>query len=232
MSETHARLHSVPAPRAPEPQAPLSGVPLSVVFADGEELARVRDGESDELTLSPPFHVSDEDAYLVLPDDIGSEIVDILADGDADLLAEAMRDGLVVTGTVAQAGRGRVVLSVEDCVVPAELFADGLPYAGEVIARTPTQALTDLNALPHAHVTVCGALCDAEGLTAMLTAEEHIGISWRVPAKLKERGLELAPTLVWSRELPDGRVAVELALFAEYEELVVVLRPCTIARGD
>ena len=70
------------------------GVPLSIVFADGDAIHAAARGASRSIRLTPPFHVSDEDAYLVLPEDIGGEIVDILRDGDAELLAEAMRDAM------------------------------------------------------------------------------------------------------------------------------------------
>ena len=36
------------------------------------------------------------------------------------------------------------------------------------------------------------------------------------------------PTYAWSRRLSDGRIGIEAALFCEYEEHVVVLRPAAI----
>ena len=96
-------MHLVTQPRstpmpAPSPHEVFVGVPLSIVFADGDAIHAAARGASRSIRLAPPFHVSDEDAYLVLPEDIGAEIVDILRDGDAELLAEAMRDGLLVAG--------------------------------------------------------------------------------------------------------------------------------------
>src|SRR5689334_4222796 len=94
--EPEATMHVVHRKAATQGLESLAGVPLSVVFADGAELARVRDDGEGSVRLVPPFHVSDEDAYLVLPDDIGVDLLDILRDGDVDLVHEAMRDGLVV----------------------------------------------------------------------------------------------------------------------------------------
>src|SRR5690606_21291334 len=72
------------------------GLPLNVLFADGEDMERLRAQGQGVLVLEPPFHLSHEDAYLVLPSDIGLEIVDIMRDADLDLLHETMRDSLVV----------------------------------------------------------------------------------------------------------------------------------------
>jgi hypothetical protein len=61
----------------------------------------------------------------------------------------------------------------------------------------------------------------------MLTSDEWAGISWRVPKDRKDlAGVD--PTYAWSRRLSGGRVGIEAALFVEYEELVVVLRPAIL----
>jgi hypothetical protein len=64
---------------------------------------------------------------------------------------------------------------------------------------------------------------DDEGLERVLREPEHVGVSWRVPENRRDL-IGVDPTYVWSRRLTD-RVGVELALFLEYEELVVLLRP-------
>ena len=96
------------------------GVPLSVCFATGEDIELCRSAGRGVLTLEPPFHLSENDMYLVLPDDIGMEIVDIMRDGDVDLLGESMRDGLLVLGTMERSARARVQLHVEHTATPAE----------------------------------------------------------------------------------------------------------------
>ena len=228
-------MHLVAQPSKHTAQAPslhevFSGVPLSIVFADGESIAAVVRGDAETIPLAPPFHVSDEDAYLVLPEDIGTEIVDILRDGDADLLAEALRDGLLVIGSIEREGRA-VELVIESFVVPAKALAEGLPYAETVQLTSLEGALELLNALDHVQITVCSALIDEDGLEEVLSKPDYIGPSWQAPETLAKHGAGVEPTYVWSRRQRDGRVGIELALFSEYEELVVLLRPALLAPG-
>lgn len=213
--------------QAPSPHEIFSGVPLSVVFADGDAIAAAKRGDAETIPLSPPFHVSDEDAYLVLPEDIGSEIVDILRDGDSDLLAEALRDGLLVIGSIEREGRG-VELVIESFVVPATALAEGLPYAETVRLVNLESALVAINALDHVQITVCSALVDEEGLAEVLSKADYVGPSWQAPDALAKHGAAVEPTFVWSRRQRDGGVGIEFALFSEYEELVVLLRPALL----
>lgn len=208
------------------PHAAFSGVPLTVCFAEAEAIEAAREGRAETLPLTPPYNVSDEDAYFVLPDDIGMEMVDILHDGDLELLVEALRDGLLVIGGVTRA-RGRVSISVETAVRPADALREGLPYAATVpvgAGEDPTRAI---NLLDHAQCTCVSALVDDEGLDLILRRELYVGISWRVPRSAPDK-LHIDPTSVWSRHLPDGRVAIELALFQEDDELVVLMRPVAL----
>lgn len=214
----------------------LVGLPLTVVFAEAEAIEAVRDGGAARLRLAPPYHASDEDAYLVLPDDIGGEIVDILADGDLDLLQEALRDGLVVLGALERdaderrAGKRAVYLAVERALTPATALATGLPYADSVPLVDAATTLEALNALDQVQVTVCGAFVDEEGLAKALGEAVHVGALW-TPERGgdgRARDGSVQPCLGWTRHLDGGRVGVELALFGEYEELVAVLRPALL----
>jgi hypothetical protein len=219
-------LRTAPAVSEPTLAELVTGLPLSVVFADLEAIDAVRAEGEGSIPLSPPFHVSDEDAYLVLPDDIGLEIVDMFRDGDLDLLEEAMRDGLVVVGTIEKEGRA-LVLDVEQCARPADLLRE-LPYAETVGYGRGADPLPALNALDHVQCTVASRFVDEAGLDAILGKREHAGASWRVPKKDKHLA-HVDPTYAWSKHLPDGRVGIECALFGEYEELVAVLRPAALA---
>jgi hypothetical protein len=201
------------------------GVPLSVVFADGEQLAAVRDGDADRVALEPPFHVSDEDVYLVLPADIGLELVDIFADGDAELLADSMREGVLVLGSIEREGKGRVVLDIEEAIVARDLLMKDLPYAAEVSAGA--DAVEELNALPEAQITMASQLVDDDGLESMLARDAHIGVSWRVPPN-EPTMAGVDPTYAWSQKRADGSIGIEAVLFSEYEELVMLLRPARL----
>lgn len=224
----------------PEPTQPVTndrdsahatfvGAALVVVFAQAEEIARVREQGSGLVALEAPYHVSEEDTYLLLPDDIGEEIVDILRDGDAELVREAMRDGLCVQGEVGKHPRGRgMVLEAEQVCTPAWLLAQNDRYM-TTVAVTAADSLRTLNQLAHVQCTTLSALCDDEGLEQMLRAEgEMIGCSWRPPASAR-RLQDIDPTYVWSRRLDERRVGIELALFREDEELVAILRPACLS---
>lgn len=221
-------MHCVQTDRPEELHTVFAGVPLSVAFADGEAIAAVREGVTRALPLVPPFHVSDEDAYLVLPDDIGMEIVDILRDGDLELLGEAMRDGLLVIGEVARGTKGGVELRVAASIAPRDALARGLPYA-EAVAMDE-DAVDAVNELDHVQVTVASSLIDDEGLQEMLEAREWAGTSWRVPAGAPAHLRGAEPTYAWSRRIAPNRVGIELALFVEYEEIVCLLRPAVLER--
>ncbi|MDQ3032971.1 MAG: hypothetical protein M3Y87_11175 [Myxococcota bacterium] len=208
----------------------IQGLPLSIVFAEGEAIEALRARGEGSLLLQPPFHVSDSDAYLVLPDDIGLELVDMFRDGDLDLLAEAMRDGLIVVGTIEKEGRGRIVLSVEQSARPADLLQE-LPFGETIGVGRGVDPLPLLNALEQVQCTVASGFVDDQGLEKMLRKREYAGVSWRVP-KADKHLAHVDPTYVWSKRQPDGRVGIECALFSEYEELVAVLRPAVLAPAD
>ncbi len=210
--------------------AELVGVPLSVVFASGEQIEKVRRDGTGTIVLAAPYHVSSDDAYLVLPEDIGTEIIDIMRDGDLDLLHEAMRDGLFAVGTVERVRKGVVALEVERSETPAGALAAGRRYAADV-SLADGDLLDALNDLDHAQCTVASALVDDEGLDQMLRESEHVGTSWRTPADAPAELRGTEPTYAWSRRLADGRVGIELALFAEYDEIVALFRPAAISLG-
>jgi len=209
----------------------LIGAPLSVVFAEGDAIERLRERGQGALVLEPPFHVSDEDCYLVLPDDIGTEIVDILRDHDHELMHEALRDGLVVLGCIERRERGVVELHAEEVVTPAEALRQGLEYAAEVTVGGEDDPVEMANAMSHVQCTLVSGLLDDEGLERMLRKPEFVGSTWRVPAEAADRLVGVEPTYGWSRHVGPGRVGIELALFIEEEELVVLLRPLMLVAG-
>lgn len=216
----------------------VSGLPLTIVLVDGEELAEARErlarGEAVEsLALIPPFHVSDDDAYLVLPEDIGVELREMFADGDVDLLADAMREGLLVIGTVERGERRgahrEMRLVVDDAEIVERLLAR-MPYTDTVDVAPGSDPLGAINALEQFKNTVASAFLDRKGLEKILTKPEQAGVSWRPPADDKQlAGVD--PTYAWTRRLDGGRIGVEAALFCEYEELVMVLHPAMLRFG-
>jgi|GEM_PF-2539185 len=245
--------------------AQVAGLPLSVAFADAEELASLREAleggeELVEVLVNPPFHVSTDDAYLVLPEDIALDLREMFQDGDCDLLGDAMKEGLVVIGTLEKAGRGTLSagfppgtrsagfppgtrsagfptgkwkLVIDKAAIPAVLMRT-MPYADSIEVGRGQDPIETLNALPQAKVTLQSELMDHSGLQRLVTgllvkpdATEHAGISWKAPRDRKDlTGVD--PTFAWSKKHSDGKVGIEAALFCEYEELVVVLRPALL----
>lgn len=206
------------------------GSSLVVAFAEAEEITRLRTVGDGWVILQPPYHLGEEDTYLLLPSDIGEEIVDILRDGDAELLHEAMRDGLLVQGEIGKNPRGRgMALHAERVCTPLAIFQPEVAHAATVSLSANVDLLRALNTLPHVQCTTLSALMDDEGLDHVLRADsELIGCAWRPPASARRlSGIE--PTYIWARRLDGNRIGIELALFREDDELVVVLRPAVIA---
>lgn len=209
----------------------LLGTPLSVVFADGDAIAAARDGAAPSIALAPPFHVSDEDAYLVLPEDIGIEILDILRDGDEELLREAMRDSLLVSGSVESTRKGEMSLFVDECVTAADALKAVDGYAERYALKQGVDAVQGINRIGTFACTVASQCIDDDSLEQMLREEEFIGTSWRVPEGAPAE-LHGDPTFAWARKTRRGTVGVEFLLFQEYDELVAFLRPLEIAVDD
>jgi len=176
-----------------------------------------------KLTVEEPTAFPDAHAYLVLPTDIGTEIVDILEDSDRELLGEAMRDSLLVLGTL-EPGED-FTLDVTAAISPRKALATEPPFAATVAVGGGGDPLPDINGLPHLHITMLSSLVDDESLEKILRRREFAGTSWRVPPDLREQLDAVSPTYAWSRRQTDGTVGIEFALFVEDEELIAVLRP-------
>ncbi|MCA9583263.1 MAG: hypothetical protein KC416_15795, partial [Myxococcales bacterium] len=205
-------------------QLELSGVPLTVVFADGEAIKAAHDDGSFAILLDPPFHVSDEDAYLVLPSDIGMEILDIFGDADAELLDEALRDGLLVIGAVERSEDGDVHLLADEVMRPGDALRSGMPYHHRCEIAPESDCVSVINGTPGLQCTMASRLLDEETFERILAQREFIGCSWKAPegAPPDQQG---DPTYAWTKHLGPGRIGIEMALFHEYEELIVVFRP-------
>lgn len=206
------------------------GAALGVLFADGDELTHLRASGAGVLPLSPNYSICADDTYLVLPDDIGDEIVDIMRDGDHALLAEALDEGLVCCGHIQHARGGCPVLSADAVKGARALLEARLAYAAMLHPSREAAPLRQINALPHLQCTMLSALLDEAGLSAVLTQDEHLGASWQVPDDSPALA-QIDPTYVWSRRTGPGEVGIELALFVEEGELIALLRPLKLRLG-
>lgn len=204
------------------------GIPLSVVFADGDAMAAARAGKKT-LALEPPFHVSDSNSYLIVPVDLGLELLEIFRDGDVDLVHELSRDSLVATGSVEKEGKGKMSLSIDRAESLAAVLAKSTKHGATVRGSNVKAIVESTNKLPVAAVTVGSALLDEDGLVSMLQAREYVGESWSSADGTSAEKLGVEPTYAWSKRMPDGQVGIQLALFSEYDELVALIRPVAFA---
>ena len=149
-------------------------------------------------------------------------VVDIARDGDTDSLRASLRSGLLVIGTIERARGGVVDLHVDEMASPTDAL-QSMAFAAEVRIDEEVDTVATINALPNVQCTLLSGLIDELGLTRILRRGEHLGTSWRSPGTGATASAE--PTFAWTRQLAPGRIDFELALFLEYEELVVLLRP-------
>lgn len=199
-------------------------LPLSIVYARRADLPAAREG--GRIPLTPPFHVSDDDAYLLVPDDVGLGLVDVFAHANERALSDVLRTAVLVLGVIEREGR-TTFLEIDDAARLGPMLGQ-MRYFLEQSADE--SALLALNGLEQAQVTVASELVDEAGLDAMLVGVQHIGPTWRVPPHRKDLA-EVDPTHAWSRRLPDGRIGIEMVVFQEYEELVALLRPAALRPG-
>ncbi len=203
---------------------PFVGVPLPVLAVAAERIEALASGVEDELCFPGSFPLAPEDRYLLLPEDIALDLVDILADGDEELWAETLRDGLLVEGACEHYTDGVTRLLVRAGHNPGEWFRSARGYARTLgVGPGSPDPLQRLNRDAGLRCTMLGGLLDEEGLDRVLAAPCFLGVGWRPPARYALQGL--CPTWVWSRRLPDGSAAVEFVLFQEEDELSAMLRP-------
>ncbi len=207
-------------------RSPYVDLAFSLAIADADQIAALREAGNGAITLAAPYHMSEDDAYLVVPEDIGLELVDILRDGDHELLLETMRDGLLVLGQLERGEHGMQLLA-ETCAAPATVLSQGLPHA-EQIALDGSDLVRRINQLGHLQCTTLSAMVDDDGIENILRQDEYVGASWTLDASLTKRLGHVEPTYVWSRRERSGAVSVELALFSEDDEIVVLMRPLQI----
>ncbi len=205
---------------------PYVGLAFCLAITDADSIAALREAGEGRIALAAPFHMSEDDAYLIVPEDIGLELIDILRDGDLELLHETLRDGLLAVGQLERAERG-MMLSVERCITPLTALKEGLPHT-EQLSPEGTDPVRRINQLGHVQCTTLSALVNDEGLEQMLRSEEYVGTSWTLDPALEKRLGQVEPTYVWSRRRQDG-VSVELAVFSGVDEVVLLLRPLLIA---
>lgn len=203
------------------------GVPLGLLFAEPEHMSAIAPDYHGTLEVEEPAALTDANAFLILPSDIGTEIIDILEDGDRELLGEAMRDGLLALGSLGPGDPDEETMrfEMEAAISPRDALALEPDYAETVPVGGGGDPLPAINGLPLLQLTMLSSLVDDESLEKILRRREFAGTSWRAPPNLREQLDAVSPTYLWSRRQLDGSVGIEFALFVEEEELIALLRP-------
>lgn len=218
----------VPPPsQAESPLRHFVGAPLVILFADAEELQPSRQRGGGTIEVSAGVSLSDDDTYLIVPDDVGDELVDILRDADRELLEETLDESLLVLGDLHRGAEGRTVVAADFAMSVTEAFRQGLPYAAQVPVDGQGGGLRSLNQLAHVQCTMVSALMDTDGWRSVLRQSNYIGVSWRSPADTPSLA-SLSPTFVVSNRSGDGHIGLDLALFVEDDDLVALVRPAEL----
>lgn len=197
----------------------LCGKPLTIATADAAAIAALREGLVSELAITPPIHVSDHDAYLL----VEPQGADVPLTPSTDAPALLLR-ALVVEGTLARQ-RGRVMLSVADRWEPLALV-DEKPFDATLRMRRNVDLLPALNRLPFAHCSTGAHLFDRRGLDQVVRSRSFVGPSW-APELPDDEEADTDATWVWSRRTT-GAVNVHLAVLGEYEERYALINPVQV----
>lgn len=198
---------------------PLCGKLLTIAMADAGAIAAVREGVLSDLRMRPPIHVSDHDAYLLVP--LGAFDESSGGPGDA---AALLAGALVVQGTVS-IQKGRATLAVNERWDPLALVQDK-PFDATVRLTANTNLVPQLNELPFAHCSTAARLFDRRGLEHVVRSRSFVGTSWAPELPDDEEG-DADPTWVWSRRT-NGSVAIHLAILGEYEERYALINPVRV----
>lgn len=198
---------------------PLCGKLLTIAVADAGAIAAVREGVLSELRMRPPIHVSDHDAYLLVPPGALDE-----QSAGPDAAAAFLGTALVVQATVA-IQRGRALLAVNERWDPLALVQDK-PFDATVRLTPNANLVPQLNELPFAHCSTAARLFDRRGLERVVRQRSFVGASWAPELPDDEEG-DADPTWVWSRRTSGG-VAIHLAILGEYEERYALINPVRV----
>lgn len=211
-------------PLPPERDYPFGQTPLTVAFADRDDLLHVEPGAAVRLAAVP--EISSDDAYLLLPLRARDSLLRAFARGRAGALAAWLDGARVLRGEVERVRGPRIW--VGDVWRAADVLRGP---AAVVLRERGDDALRAVNALPWVRSLAQGGLLDRDGLATLRERDAYVGVSRRGVEGLGLGRDAVASTFVWSERDGDG-VHVRAAICADDDETVTcLLAPVLLAAG-
>ena len=203
---------------------PFSRTPLTVAFADRDDLSRVEPGAPVRLAEVP--ELSSEDAYLLLPLRAREGFLRAFAKGRVGAVSAWFADARVLRGEVERVRGPR--LWVGDVWEAAELL---LGETAAAVQGDGPACVREVNALPWVRALAHGGLVDAAGVSTLRGADVYVGVSRRGVADLGLGRDAVAPTFVWSERDAFG-AHVRVAVSADEDDAVTcLLAPVSLLAG-
>jgi hypothetical protein len=201
---------------------PFAETPLVVAFAARDDLGDV--APDQRLALASTPEISQDDAYLVLPNRARDHLVNAFARGQSGRLSEWFSEAWVVRADVDGGRAPRLWIGA---AWRASARLAGRP--GRVVSMG---ALGDpmrvINRLPFIESLARGGLLDARGAEAILSRGSYVGVSRMGMPELGLGADTVEPTFVWTERLGrETRVRVALAA-AEDDSPIALLAPLTL----
>ena len=201
---------------------PFGETPLVVTFAARDDLGELAAG--DRLPLAATPEISQDDAYLVMPNRAREHLATAFARGQSGRLAQWFSEAWVVRADVDGGRAPRLWIGA---AWRASALLAG--RAGRVVSMGGLgDPIRVINRLPFIESLARGGLLDARGAEAILSRGSYVGVS-RIG--MPELGLgpdTVEPTFIWTeRDGQATRVRVALA-GAEDDAPIALLSPLTL----
>lgn len=201
---------------------PFGETPLVVTFAARDDLSAL--AADQRLALAATPEISQDDAYLVMPNRAREHLVTAFAKGQTGRLAEWFSEAWVVRADVDGGRSPRLWIGA---AWRASALLAG--RSGRVVSMGGLgDPMRVINRLPFIESLARGGLLDTRGAEAILSRGSYVGVSRMGIAELGLGADTVEPTFIWTeREGRETRVRVALAA-AEDDAPLALLSPLTL----
>lgn len=201
---------------------PFAETPLVVTFAASDDLGSLAAGQRVQLAATP--EISQDDAYLVMPQRARDQLVSAFARGESGRVAQWFSEAWVARADVDGGRSPRLWIGAA--------WRASSRVAGRTGRVVSMSALGDpmrvINRLPFIESLARGGLLDARGTATILSRGNYVGVSRMGIPELGLGADTVEPTFVWTeRDGAATRVRVAIAA-AEDDAPVALLAPLTL----